>query len=232
MAGVGLTGTSIEQLAAHLEIERALVVYCRGVDRGDPALIREAFHPDAIDEHGPFVGLGWELAERLAFQAIPEPERGGHHQLTNVYIELDSASSARAESYVMAYHPVRGEDGTDQMLVFSGRYLDRFECRDGKWKIAARQVICDWHEYRPLHEPMPGYPVGRKGPGRDPSYDMFPPRRRRRLLDGDRVQRRADAAGDLEGAGDQLELVDAVVRTVGGQGAEIPQFSKHQSHVP
>ncbi|MGH7462713.1 MAG: nuclear transport factor 2 family protein, partial [Longimicrobiales bacterium] len=30
--------------------------YCLGVDRHDADLIASAFHPDAIDEHGPFIG--------------------------------------------------------------------------------------------------------------------------------------------------------------------------------
>lgn len=164
----------LEELVAHIEIQKALVTYCRGVDRGDPALIRAAFHPDAIDEHGPFTGPGWELAERLAYRPDEEPEAGGHHEILNVYIDLDGPDTARVESYVNAHHPVRDEQGKDMMLIFAGRYLDRFERRDGEWRIASRRVICDWHDYTELADPMPGYPPGRKGRS-DPSYEMFPP---------------------------------------------------------
>ncbi len=163
-----------DALSAHIEIHQALVVYCRGVDRGDPALIRQAFFPDGIDEHGPFTGLGWELADRLAYHPGEEPDAGGQHQLLNVYIELDSPDRARVESYVMAHHPVRDANGTDRMLIFAGRYLDRFECRDGEWKIARRKVVCDWHTYTDISDPMPGYPPGRKGPGADAAYGLFP----------------------------------------------------------
>jgi hypothetical protein len=161
------------EISARLEINQALIRYCRGVDRGDPALIGAAFHPGAEDEHGPFRGLGSELAERLAY-GPHDPDAGGQHQLFNVYIELDGPDLARVESYVMAYHPVCEPDGSEKMLVFAGRYLDRFERRDGEWKIAHRQVICDWHRKEELSPPMPQYPPGRKGPGRDPAYGMFP----------------------------------------------------------
>jgi hypothetical protein len=163
----------IDTISSHIEIRQALVVYCRGVDRGDPELIKAAFHADAIDEHGPFRGPGYELAERLAYTS-DEPEASGSHQLLNVYVEFDGPDDARVESYVLAYHPVRDRDGTDRMLVFAGRYLDRFQRRDGAWKIGARRVISDWHRYEELPPPMPGYPPGRKGAGIDPSYDLFP----------------------------------------------------------
>ncbi|MET0378059.1 MAG: nuclear transport factor 2 family protein [Spongiibacteraceae bacterium] len=44
----------INEVIAHIEIRQALVRYCRGVDRSDEAMIRSAFHEDAIDEHGAF----------------------------------------------------------------------------------------------------------------------------------------------------------------------------------
>jgi SnoaL-like domain len=163
----------IDTLSAHIEIRQALVQYCRGVDRGDPDLIRAAFHPDAIDEHGDFTGLGWELADRLA-DSSADPETSGTHLLLNVYVEFDGPDDARVESYVLAHHPLRDDQGQEYMLVFAGRYLDHFQSRGGAWKIAARQVISDWYRREELGGAMPGFPAGRKGVGRDPSYRLFP----------------------------------------------------------
>jgi hypothetical protein len=165
----------LEEVAARLEIQQVLTQYCRGVDRCDPSLIKEAFHEDAVDEHGPFVGKGWELAERLGLQP-GDPVAGGQHQIFNIYIEFDADDEARVESYVMAYHPRRAPDGSDELLVFAGRYLDRFEQRDGAWKIASRRVISDFHRVEELDPPMDGYPAGRRGPGVDLAYELFPAR--------------------------------------------------------
>lgn len=33
-----------------------------------------------------------------------------------------------------------------QDLVIGGRYLDRFECRDGEWRILDRVYALDWNQ--------------------------------------------------------------------------------------
>ena len=38
--------------------------YSRGVDRLDADVMRSAYWPDAVDDHGRFVGNGWEFVER------------------------------------------------------------------------------------------------------------------------------------------------------------------------
>jgi hypothetical protein len=162
----------LTEIGARLEIEQALVRYCRGVDRGDAELIKSAFHPGAIDEHGPRVGTGDELAARLEHSA-EHSEQPGLHIISNVYIEFDSETAARVETYVLAYHPLREPNGSETLLVFAGRYLDRFELREGSWRIAHRRVISDWHRNEPLPTPMSGYPVGRRGAGVDSSYELF-----------------------------------------------------------
>jgi SnoaL-like domain len=163
----------IDEIASRLEIEHALTLYCLGVDAGDAEAIKRSFHPDATDEHGPWQGLGWELAARLQHSA-EHPEGRGHHEVCNVFIEFDSPDVARVSSYVHAYHPVKDDEDKDRLLIFAGRYLDRFERRDGDWKIAARKVMSDFHSLTDLDPPMPGFPVGRKGRGVDDFYRMFP----------------------------------------------------------
>ena len=52
---------------------------------------------------------------------------------------------AQVESYVLAWHPVYDEQaGRETHALAGGRYLDRFERRDGEWKIADRRVVLDW----------------------------------------------------------------------------------------
>lgn len=50
---------------------------------------------------------------------------------------------AYCESYFFAVHRRQNKDGTKADLIFAGRYVDRFERREGRWKIAHRQVVFD-----------------------------------------------------------------------------------------
>ena len=43
---------------------------------------------------------------------------------------------------MLAFHPVP-RDGGEVHALAGGRYLDRFERRDGAWKIADRRVVMD-----------------------------------------------------------------------------------------
>ena len=116
----------LNSLVAELEIRRVLARYCRAVDRGDVALLKSVYHPDATDDHGTFQGSGWDFAEAL----VPEMDKSSlnsQHHVTNVLIELDG-DRARVESYVLALHPVRDrETGAETHALAGGRYLDRFE---------------------------------------------------------------------------------------------------------
>ena len=59
-----------------------LVRYCRGVDRLDRELVLSAYHPDAIDDHGAFVGTREEFVD-WAFALHEKGQISTHHRLTN-----------------------------------------------------------------------------------------------------------------------------------------------------
>ncbi len=64
------------------------------------------------------------------------------HLLGQTHIELDG-NTALAETHVAAYHRV--DMGTEERdTVLGGRYLDRFEERDGQWRITERTMLYDW----------------------------------------------------------------------------------------
>lgn len=131
---------TLDELAAHESIRQVLYRYCRGVDRGDVATISGVYHPDAVDRHGPWSGPGREFADYL----VPSMDQSatGQHHITNMLIELDGASAA-VESYFIAFHPQPPEEGEARHVLVAGRYLDRFEQRDGQWLIAERTVVID-----------------------------------------------------------------------------------------
>ena len=48
---------AVQRMLDKDDIRDAIYRYARGVDRGDLALIRTAYHADAWDEHGDFAGI-------------------------------------------------------------------------------------------------------------------------------------------------------------------------------
>lgn len=113
--------------------------YCRAVDRHDRELLASVFHPDAVADLGEWAGSTRDL-----FAWVDETHRArdlAHsHNITSHTCEIDSGT-AHAESYVIQARLQR--DGRTAS-VFGGRYLDRFERRNGEWRIAHRRLVIDW----------------------------------------------------------------------------------------
>jgi hypothetical protein len=149
-------------LLAKQAITEVVVRYARAIDRLDEALLRSVFHPDSTHNHfyqGPSsdpdrAPSGDDPGDfvRFAFNVL-SAYRYTHHQLGNTLIEFDSDSAARVETYFTAFHRMRAQGDplapenaqeTEMDYFVAGRYLDRFECRDGEWKIAQRTGMTDW----------------------------------------------------------------------------------------
>ncbi len=135
----------LSEVAAKQEIHDVIMRFSRGIDRCDEALLRSCFHADSFDDHGHFKGNGWDFAAYIV-KSISERAHHTTHAVTNVLIELDRRDSdiARAESYILAQLRRTDEKGGEWLDYFSGRYLDRFERRNGIWRIASRIVVHDW----------------------------------------------------------------------------------------
>jgi len=54
MSDTSTTEARLLAAADKEEIRDALFRYCRGIDRGDAAMMRSAYHADAIEHHGDF----------------------------------------------------------------------------------------------------------------------------------------------------------------------------------
>ncbi|WP_375476543.1 nuclear transport factor 2 family protein [uncultured Jatrophihabitans sp.] len=134
----------LRELADRAEIHDVLLRYCRGADRLDAELIRSAYHPDAVDDHGKFLGSAGDFAEWVV-GVMRETSISTQHTLPNVLIEFDG-DVAGVETSFVAYHRKADPDAEsgERIEVFGGRYLDRFERRSGQWRIAERTVAHDW----------------------------------------------------------------------------------------
>lgn len=129
----------LRDLLSKQEITEVLYRASRAVDRGDIAMMASCFHSDATDYRGVVNGPAENARNALKGIKINVT----HHVTTNVSIELDG-DVAKAESYVTAFHHVEKPEGGARDELLRARYLDRFERRDGKWKIAQRITVWDW----------------------------------------------------------------------------------------
>jgi hypothetical protein len=138
--------SELNLLMAEREIRRRLVDYCHGIDRCDVALTASAYHPDATDDHGSFVGTGRDFAEYAASR-LAERFEATQHSTGDPAIDFVSDTAATVVTYVRAEHLGRDDDGLF-LVTFEGEYRDRFEHRDGAWRIADRRVVHSWDSKR------------------------------------------------------------------------------------
>jgi SnoaL-like domain len=165
---------ALQALLDREAIRDCLHRYCRGIDRVDEAALRCAYWEDATDCHGAWNGS----AAGFIDQALARLRLGGRrvHQLTHIAIELNG-DLAGVESSFLALQIAAAQPLLQTFLA--GRYVDRFERRQGEWRIAARTVVYDWIEERERPELALGdalfgirQPVGRPGP-EDAVYAML-----------------------------------------------------------
>ena len=127
------------QVADKLAIMEVLYTHSRGLDRLDAASIQACYWPEAEVDYGAYKGSAHSFAE-LVEPALATQYELTQHTLGNTLFAL-AETSASTESHVTARHLLLG---AEQEMVFSGRYLDRLERRDGCWKLLHRQVVMDW----------------------------------------------------------------------------------------
>ncbi len=137
------TTEPLQALLDREAIRDCLYRYCRGIDRVDEAALRSAYWEDATDCHGAWNGSATGFIDL----ALSRLRQGGRrvHQISNVLIELQGDSAA-VESSFLALQVAADAPTLETFLC--GRYVDRFERRNGDWRIAARTVVYDWIEER------------------------------------------------------------------------------------
>lgn len=138
----------IEQYLAKQEIYELICKYMRGLDRLDEALLTSLFHDDAWCDYGFTKGSGHEFA-KFCMQAL-QGHVANHHMIGNVLIDIEG-DEAFGEVYFNAYHKIQGEDGFEDVII-AGRYLDRYEKRNGVWKFAYRSEIVDFSHNQPTRD--------------------------------------------------------------------------------
>jgi hypothetical protein len=129
----------LQELLDRQAIRDCVHRYARGLDRHDDEMVGSAYHGDAVDHHGDFLGspadfVPWANELHAADWVVH------HHHLTTHTCEIDG-DAAHAETYCIGTFLRRGGGVVD---MAGGRYIDRLERRDGEWRIAAREVVIEW----------------------------------------------------------------------------------------
>ncbi len=166
---------SLQDLLDREAIRDCLHRYCRGIDRMDEACLRSVYWPDATDRHGPYQGTASGFVE-WALEKLKDAPRGVH-MLSNIQIDL-RGEVAGVESYFHALQADKDEAGKPRETMLLGRYVDRFEKRQGEWRIATRTVVYDWIRQQPMTAQSDAQRFGVRQPNgarqpHDPLYDML-----------------------------------------------------------
>lgn len=133
-ADLGALQREVKYLLDRTSILDCIASHARGCDRHDVDLISAAYHEDGVDEHGLAVNSGPEYGA-WANKTHAETSVVHTHNITTHTCEIDG-DTAHAESYAIVF--LIGNDGTSAQVI-TGRYIDRLERRDGKWRIAVRR---------------------------------------------------------------------------------------------
>lgn len=128
-----------EQLSDREQIRDAAMRYCRGVDRLDAVCMKSAYWPEAIDEHGGFVGNAHDFADYCMTAHLKWSWT--MHSIYTHQIELDDDGAGASGEIYNITHLCRAQTGA--IDTWYGRYLDRYEKRGDDWRIIHR--VCVHH---------------------------------------------------------------------------------------
>jgi len=130
---------------AERSIENLIFSYAGFVDAGDLDGVSDLLADATIGIDGVAAGLrGREKILDLLQSTIRIHEDGTprtKHVTTNVQIEVDEeAGTAAARSY---FTVLQSAEGLGLQTIVAGRYRDRFERHEGRWRFAERRFTTD-----------------------------------------------------------------------------------------
>jgi hypothetical protein len=145
---------TLQRLADRAAIQDVMLRYCRGVDRREWELVRATFFADARDDHAEFHGTRDEYVAWISERHNQPGVRKSAHLLSNMLIEFASPEKAVVETCFTARLELAPDAGGHREMlsatgegsvgvVVIGRYIDRFEKRNGEWRVARRRTVFD-----------------------------------------------------------------------------------------
>src|SRR5258708_4767489 len=118
----------LQELLDRQAIADCVQRYARGIDRHDVDLVASCYHPDAIDDHGSFIGTGRALAEWAI--AAHEGMASTQNHITTHVVELDG-DTAHGETYYF----VIGRPKSGITWYIGGRDIHPFHRPHAQWPL-------------------------------------------------------------------------------------------------
>ncbi len=161
---------AVQEMLDKAAIREVLWRYCRGVDRRDADIVTSCYHPDAHDDHAGNTYTGETVGQGLV-DWMNEIMIKTTHNITTNTIEVNG-DDAGSESYTTSMHIAKGQDGGENRTMLSvARYIDRFERRNGEWRIISRLVVPEFTGLATMQ--MLPFQSLAKQDRTDPSYEVL-----------------------------------------------------------
>ena len=143
----------VADIATYQAIWENELEYTRGLDRHDEALENAVFWPDAAISYGNLV----EYEELAAWANASHANSAAHqHHVTGLTLDVDgdvaheegyifySSDLVRDKSHDAAGTPTPGRVAAGSFATFgTGRYVNRYERRDGDWRMIVHEYVHD-----------------------------------------------------------------------------------------
>ena len=127
-------------MSSHQQILDLMTTYCLRIDSGDLESFVELFDEAEWEWEGIALYRGKEELRKGTSGVIlyEDGTPRTRHVYSNVLLEIDEqAGTATGQSYVTVWQQT---EGFPLQAIFSGRYVDEFERRDGSWRFRSRRI--------------------------------------------------------------------------------------------
>lgn len=140
------SSSDVDRLNSRFDLRDLVSDYCHGFDKHDWPRFLGIWWEDCVWEIGPPFGSfeGHAGIERAVKEILWPAWRASSHFTTNLRVEFDGADAANGLCDVYCI----GTTSDGQAQTVAATYTDRFERRQGRWKIVRRQVTM--HHFSPL----------------------------------------------------------------------------------
>lgn len=144
---------TVQAIADHRAVWDRELLYTRGLDRHDEELINDTFWPDAEASYGTLVSMD----EFAVWANESHAEYAAHqHHVTGVSVDV-GGDTAHEEGYIVYSSNVERDTARDTRgastpgrvvpnsyaTLGSGRYVNRYERRNGEWRIRVHEYVHD-----------------------------------------------------------------------------------------
>jgi hypothetical protein len=133
----------LQDVIDHHEIRTLLAQYCHACDRADAELMASVYTgDDSFDDHGLVRAPGPEYARKMTDLVLQRSEVVSHI-LGQSLIKVDG-DTAGAETFFLGLMRLPpAADGVPRLNQLAGRFIDRFERIEGRWRIKRRVAVRD-----------------------------------------------------------------------------------------